>query len=147
MYRAHGVGRQPHAPTPRLPPPMSNRGLSNQTRLNICRFLLLGWNHQTIANCEGCSLHAVRNVEDNLVDSGSVQKVPTGVLGRPSKIDVEDGGNYLTVFSGVCGYTRTRYVLVVYGERRTLLTVNCVAIPSKAELDPEDYTTILHTSQ
>ena len=91
MYRAYGLGRRPRPPTSRDPPPTSNRGLSTQTRLNICRFLLLGWSRQLIANHEGCSIHAVTNVEHNLLDCGSVRKVPTGILGRPSKIGVEDG--------------------------------------------------------
>ena len=80
MYRAHGLGRQPKPPTLRLPPTVSKRGLSNQTRVNICRFLILGWKNQTIANREGCSLHAVKNIEDNVLENGSVRKVPTGVL-------------------------------------------------------------------
>ena len=91
MYRAHGLGRHTKPATPRLPPSKSTRGLSDQTRINIFRYLRLGWKYQTIANFEGCSVHAVRNVEENLLDHGSIRKHPTGVLGRPSKISPEDG--------------------------------------------------------
>ena len=91
MYRAHGLGRHTKPPIARLPPTTSTRGLSDQTRTNINRFLILGWSYQTIANHEGCSVHAVRNVEENLQGYGLTRKPPTGILGRPSKISVEDG--------------------------------------------------------
>lgn len=94
MYRAHGISRNPKppkSPKPRRPPVLSERGLPNQKRVNICRFLLLKWSHKDIAAREGCSVHAVKNVENSLKDEGSVRRVPTGILGRPSRINVEDG--------------------------------------------------------
>ncbi|KAF2469947.1 uncharacterized protein BDR25DRAFT_226920, partial [Lindgomyces ingoldianus] len=54
-------------------------------------FLLLRWPRTAIANCKGCSLHAVHNVENNLKAYSSVYKLPTIKLRRPSKISNKDG--------------------------------------------------------
>ena len=93
MYRAHGVSVAPYRPrpTPYLIP--SSRGLETRVRISIYRLLLLGWPRQMIADREGCSLTAVRNVEVNLKEHGSVRRPPEpGVkLGRPPKISDEDG--------------------------------------------------------
>ncbi|KAF2463676.1 uncharacterized protein BDR25DRAFT_347158 [Lindgomyces ingoldianus] len=89
MYRAHGLSRAPQLQQPR-PLPLSTRGLSDQTRRNIVRFLLLGWEPQLIADREGCSRGAVYNVIRNLKEHSSVRKPPTKKLGQPPKIARED---------------------------------------------------------
>jgi hypothetical protein len=67
MYRAHGVSTRP---LPRRPPPAAaihlSRGLSNRKRINIVRFLLLGWHPELIAARENCGRTAVYNVMANL---------------------------------------------------------------------------------
>jgi len=91
MYRAHGLGRVTKPVAPPRPPPKSTRGLSDHTRHSILRFLRLGWTYQAIADKEGCSRHAVKNVFDNLDHHGALRKPPQHALGRQSKISPPDG--------------------------------------------------------
>src|SRR3954447_14489604 len=88
MYRAHGISIVPRQPRPAPYIKPSTRGLETRVRINICRFLLLGWTREQIAEREGCSLSAVRNVEMNLRDHGSVRRPqePAGKLGDPLKL-------------------------------------------------------------
>jgi transposase len=91
MFRAHGLGRVTTAAASPRPPRQSSRGLSDQTRHRILRFLRLGWTYTAIAKLEGCSRHAVRNVMDNLDQHGALRKPPQQALGRRSKISSADG--------------------------------------------------------
>src|SRR5579862_4491622 len=91
MYHAHGLSQAPQLRRPRPLPP-STRGLSDQTRRNIMRFLLLGWEPQLIADREGCNRGAVYNVIRNLKEHGSTRKPSTRKLGKLPKITDEDAG-------------------------------------------------------
>ena len=91
VYRAHGLGRVMKPAAPPRTPSTSTRGLSDQTRNNILRFLRLGWTYQAIADREGCSRHAVSNIFANLDHHGTLRKSPQHALGRRSKISSDDG--------------------------------------------------------
>ena len=92
MYRPYGISaRQPNIPPPMRGPQFSGRGLSLRTRLNIHRFLELGWHPEAIASREGCSRHAVSNVQNNLRNFGYFRKPLQGKLGALCKIQPTDG--------------------------------------------------------
>src|SRR2546427_685453 len=99
MFRAHGTSTSPLAPAqarrpPRIPRELitKGRGLDIRTRLDIHRFLLLGWREDSIANHVGVSLSTVYQIEQNLKRYGSTRKPtnPNVVLGHPRKISAED---------------------------------------------------------
>ncbi|KAF2180112.1 hypothetical protein K469DRAFT_673397 [Zopfia rhizophila CBS 207.26] len=110
MYRAHGVSTAPltRAQTRRafvIPKELKTkgRGLDGRRRLEIYRYLLLGWHHDSIADFAGVSVSEVYAIERNLKLYGSTRK-PSNldvVLGRPRKIEPEDetGCLFQTLYS------------------------------------------------
>jgi transposase len=98
MFRAHGVSRAPRASNTRRAPvipqelTISCRGLDGRTRVNIYRFLLLGWPCEDIAAREGVSRAEVYRIKQNLKLYGSTRKPrdPNVRLGQPPKISPED---------------------------------------------------------
>lgn len=91
MNPPHVVTARP-SPLPQPPrgPQFANHGITTRKRLDICRYLLLGWPCQTIADEVGCSRKAIFNVQDNLLSHGSVRKPLQNKLGRSCKITEED---------------------------------------------------------
>lgn len=101
MYRAHGVTRPRQLDNPnrssrfalQIPAaPNKERGLKARTRLNVHRFLLLGWGSMEIADREGITERSVYNIQKNLREYGSTRKPPSSTtrLGRPPKLTEED---------------------------------------------------------
>ncbi|KAF2194113.1 hypothetical protein K469DRAFT_709623, partial [Zopfia rhizophila CBS 207.26] len=94
LCRAYGVGQRPPARrAPTIPKGLysTNPGLPIRTRLNIYRFLLLGWSHQLIADREDVSLSEVYYIDGNLRKYGSTRRPSSGArLGRPPKLSEED---------------------------------------------------------
>ncbi|KAF2462532.1 uncharacterized protein BDR25DRAFT_338227 [Lindgomyces ingoldianus] len=89
MYRAHGVARIPRTRDQSLsprPPTFTERGLSTRTRLNIWRFLELGWHPLAILDREGCSERAVYNIQSNIRAHRSLRVPLKGKLGAPNEI-------------------------------------------------------------
>ncbi|KAK7177818.1 TPR domain-containing protein [Paraphaeosphaeria sporulosa] len=90
-HRAHGVRTSLSAlEPPPAGPFFAAHGLTNLKRLEINRYLCLGWHEQEIADRVGCSRHAVRKVYNNTITTGCVRKALTGKLGRPPKLAKED---------------------------------------------------------
>lgn len=97
MYRAHGVSSLACPLAEAVAAPVyTTRGLSTRTRLNIHRFLELGWGIDAIAARELCSRHAVTNVKGNLESYNCLRKPVAGKLGKPSKIQPDDGAALFT---------------------------------------------------
>lgn len=97
MFQAHGIARAP-APARRRRLPVipqelttKGRGLGPRPRLDIYRYLLLGWPYGDIADCVGVSLSEVYRIEQNLKLYGSTRKPSSNAtLGRPRKLSTED---------------------------------------------------------
>ncbi|KAK7177519.1 hypothetical protein PSPO01_16431 [Paraphaeosphaeria sporulosa] len=92
MYAARGIAsryeRDLALPTDAV---YLDRGLSTRTRNNVERFLSLGWHPNAVATRERCSLHAVRNVKENLDKFANTRHPLQRKLGRPSAISDENG--------------------------------------------------------
>ncbi|KAF2174857.1 hypothetical protein K469DRAFT_704078, partial [Zopfia rhizophila CBS 207.26] len=95
----YGINGCPLTPAQARRPPAlpqqlitKGRGLDPRRRLDIYRFLLLGWHHVDIADTVDVLLSEVYKIEQNLRLYGSTRKPskPGVVLGRPRKLTPDD---------------------------------------------------------